>query len=168
MPDIIALSDLRTIGNLNNNVEARRVANGIYDAHVAAEKVLGRTGYALVYATHASYTDLMVYLKRYMVWTALLNAADEMHVEPDKAGILKPQSGNDFEAANNKDIAGLKATYRARQEAALERLIDHLETTEAYTWYGTTLEGEQRIETPNQTRGGFVFRKLAGQTTYRG
>ena len=166
MPDLIALADLQTITQLNSNVEARKVANAIADVHLEAEKVLGRTGYALVYTTPASYTALLAYLKPWMAWRVREIALPEFISEPEKAGMVKV-IGEGQEALTSSDKADQKALARDRSEARLDRLVEYLcDNVATYTWYNTNVSGEERIQGKNS--GGFIMRRSERQNTYRG
>jgi hypothetical protein len=169
MPDIIALSDLQTITNLNSNVEERKVKAGIVDAHREAKKVLGTTLYDLVYATPASYTTLIGYLKYFMAWRAKERAVFDMYAEPDKAGIYVKE-GNEHRALSGKELSELKSTYRSRADEYLEELIAYLDNNiDDYPEYEETVDCEERITSDNAKRpGGISFRKSTRQPRYRG
>ena len=167
MPDLIALADLQTITQLNSNVEARKVANAIADVHLEAEKVLGRAGYALIYATPASYTSLLTgYIKPWMAWRARELAYTDMMFEPERAGMVKVV-GEGQESVSRSEVADRKAQDRDRAEARLERLLDHLcDNPTLYPWYSATEGGEERIKTSGGS--GFILRRSERQNTYRG
>lgn len=180
MPDLIALSDLQTITNLNGNVEARKAAGGIEDAHLEVEKVLGRTGYALVYANaplfaaqgsdSAAYVTLLnSYIKPFMAWRARERGVEDMYAEPDKAGVYVKE-GNDHRAVNKGELMVMQARYAARADMRLERLLNHLEENKTtFTWFETNVNDEERINKDNTTGpSGISFRRASGQDTYRG
>ena len=166
MPDLIALADLQTITQLNSNVEARKVANAIADVHLECEKVLGRTGYALVYASPGSYTALLAYVKPWMAWRARELAYTDMMFEPERAGMVKVV-GDGQESVSRAEVADRKAQDRDRAEARLERLIEYLcDNVATYTWYTTNVNDEERINTSGGS--GFILRRSSRQDNYRG
>lgn len=168
MPSIITLADLQTITYLNSQVEARKVAPAIEDAHEACEKVLGRTGYALVYATHASYTALLAYVKPWMAWYAMERAYPDLYAEADKGGVFK-KSGEDYASVGGSDLSMKISTARSRAENKLERLQEYLEANIAtYTWYGTNVDGEERIDETTKAVAGISFHRSTQQDRYRG
>lgn len=180
MPDLIAKSDLVTITRLNSLVEDRKVANGIEDAHIELEKVLGKTGYALVYANAPSFsaqapnssayvTLLNSYIKPFMAWKAKERSTVDLYAEADKGGVFK-KSGNDYESVSRNELGMIQAEAGARADMRMERLIDHLESnTSIFTWYGTNVNGEERIDREStKSMGGISFRKSDRQQSYRG
>jgi hypothetical protein len=177
MPDLIAKSDLITMAALNSNVEDRKVTPGIEDAHRELRKILGVTGYDIVYAAAptfasldpntAAYVTLLGYIKRWMVWRAKECAVPDMAYDPDKAGIYVKE-GDEHRALRDKETATLTNTYGGRAARELELLLSHLQTnTAVFTWWTTTVEGEERI-TKQTTGGGFSLRKSTHQDSYRG
>lgn len=180
MPDLIALSDVQTIAKLNSLVETRKVAAGIEDAHLELEKILGRTGYALVYAnaptfaaqspSSAAYVTLLTsYIKPFMAWRAKQYALVDMHAEPEKAGVYK-KGGDEYDPLEKGELLMVEAKYAARADMRLDRLLVHLEENKSvFTWFDTTLDGEQRIDTTNaKSKMGISFRRASAQDTYRG
>lgn len=177
MPELITLSELRTIAKLNSNVEERRVAAAIEDAHIEAEKILGREGYALVYANAptftvqapnaAAYVTLLTgYLQPFMAWRAMQRAYPDLHAEADRAGVFT-KSGEDFAAVDNRGLATLQAAARDRAEARLERLLTYLQDNAAvFTWVNRSEASEERITKGNGA--GFIMRRSARQDHYRG
>ncbi len=178
MPDLIALSDLQTITKLNGSVEARRVGNGIQDAHLEIEKVLGRTGYGIVYAAAPSFTTLSPntaayvtlltdYIKPLMAWRAKQRSYPDLYAEADKAGVFS-KSGEDYSTVDPKALAILIANDRDRADERLQRLIEHLEAnTTVFTWYTTNVNGDPRI-TETKSTGGWSFRRARLQDPERG
>lgn len=180
MPDLIALSDVQTIAKLNANVEARKVDAAIADAHREVKKVLGKTGYTLVYANAPSFaaqgsnsaayvTLLTTYIKPFMAWRAKQRAIVDMYAEPDKSGVYK-KTGNDYEALGKGELQMVEGVYAGRANELLEDLLDHLEENEdVFTWFNETEEGEERIDKTNAKGvSGISFRRARGQDTYRG
>jgi hypothetical protein len=180
MPELIALSDLQTITELNTLVEIRKATACIKDAHLEVEKVLGRTGYALVYANaptfsaqspnSAAYVTLLNdYIKPFMAWRARQRGVWDMYAEPDRSGIYVKE-GNEHRAVSKSEMGGIQATYESRADSYLERLMVHLEENKStFTWYATTLDGEERInETNAKSVAGISFRRSTRQDTYRG
>lgn len=178
MPDLIALSDLRTIANLNANVEERRVKTGIEAAHLELEKIMGRTGYAIVCAGAPNYTGqganaaayvtmLTDYIKPFMAWRAKEVAFPDMYAEPDKAGVFV-KNGDDFRSVTGQELAlQIKQAERMASEYR-QRLIEHLgNNDDVFTWIDTNVDGEQRI-THSKPNGGFVIRRMTRQDSYRG
>ena len=168
MPDIISLSDLQTITRLNSQVEVRRVANGIDDAHRACKKVLGSTGYALVYADPSPFADLLTHLKPWMCWVARERGYPEQYADAEKGGVFT-KSGNDYGSVSGKDLSMLINTARTRAEEYLDELLEHLVNNRAtYTWYDTNVDGEERIDSSTKVEGGISFRRSVRQDNYRG
>lgn len=168
MPDLIAKSDIVTICSINTNVEERKLKPGIEDAHHALEKVLGTTGYALVYATPGDYADLVPLCKKYMAWFALDRAYPDLRAEADKGGVFT-KSGEDYTAVSDKGLALLQAQAKDRSDMWFTKLIDHLIANPiTYPWFGTNVDGEQRIDKTNKLAGGLSLRQSARQTPYRG
>jgi hypothetical protein len=177
MPDLIALTDLQDVANLNRNVEERRVKSGIEDAHLELEKVLGRTGYALVYANAPTFsaqapnaalyvTLLTDYIKPFMCWRSVQRAYVDMSAEADKAGVYK-KTGDDYRSVDDKELARLVGQARDRAEARLERLLTFVRDNDAvFTWMDTIQDSEERIT--RQNTGGFISRRSPRQTPYRG
>jgi len=166
MPDLIALSDIQTITQLNENVELRKVANAIADVHLEAEKVLGRTGYALVYATPGSYTALLAYLKDWMAWRVRELAVTDMVAEFERAGIVKVV-GQGQESLSRGEVSDQTTTARTRAQTRLDRLVEYLcDNVATYTWYTTNVDSEERIKGKNS--GGFIMRRSERQDQYRG
>lgn len=175
MPDLIAIADLRTITQLGDNVEERRMKAGIEDAHREVRKVLGRTGYDIVYAAapsfssmDAKYTTLLgTYLKPFMAWRAKQYSYGDNVAEIDKTGVFS-RSGEDYSTVSDKTLSLLIAQARTRAEDRLEDLLWYLEENRAtFTWYDTTVDGEER-QTTQTSVGGFVMRRARKQDPYRG
>jgi hypothetical protein len=179
MPDLIALTDLQTITGLNRNVEERRVKNAIEDAHRSLKKVLGRTGYAVIYDNAPTFTAqtpneaqyvalLTTYIKPYMAWLAKANAYPDLYAEADTAGVFT-KSGEDFSSVSGKDLSMLINTAKGRSEERRDDLIQYLQDNKAvFTWYDTTVPGEERIDQNTGTRAGISFRRSCRQDSYRG
>lgn len=168
MPDLITITDMQTLAGLNSLVEERKVKAAIEDAHDALKKVLGSTGYALVYASHGSYAALVALLKPWMAWYAKEKAVPDMYAEPDRAGIYVKE-GQDHRAVRANELAIVTNQYRDRAERKLALVIDHLiANPTTYPWYGTNVDGEERIDSSTRTSAGISFRKASGQTRYRG
>lgn len=180
MPDLIALSDLQTITKLNNAVEERKAGPCIEDVHIEVEKVLGKTGYALVYANaptfaaqgsgSATYVTLLnSYIKPFMAWRARERGIVDMYAEPDRAGVYVKE-GNEHRAVSRSELGMLQGQYAARADMRLERLLKYLEDNKAvFTWFAEEVEGEDRITTTNSAGpSGISFREGRSQETYRG
>lgn len=180
MPDMISISDLQTITQLNAGVEDRKAASCIVDAHLELEKVLGKTGYAIVYAAAPSFTTLAPnasayvtllnsYIKPFMAWRARERGLWDMYAEPDRAGIYVNE-GDEHRAVRSSEMTGLEQTYGARASERLKRLIDHLcDNTSTFTWYTTNVNGEERIDKTNsKSVAGLSFRRAERQDHYRG
>ena len=177
MPELITITELQTIAQLNTNVEARGVAAAIEDAHLEAEKVLGREGYALVYANAptftaqapnaAAYVTLYTgYLQPFMAWRAKQKAYVDTYGEIDRAGVFK-KSGDDYQSLDDKELARQIAQARDRAEARLERLLTYLnDNATVFTWFTSSEDSEERITNPGA--GGFIARRSARQQSYRG
>lgn len=178
MPDLIAITDIRSLANLNSNVEERRVKTGITAAHLELEKILGRTGYAIVYGGATSYagqganaaayvTLLNSYIKPFMAWRALEVAYPDLYAEADRAGVFV-KDGDDFRSVNGQELAlKIKQAERMASEYR-QRLIEHVrENDNVFTWLDTNVDGEQRI-TNGRPTGGFVLRRVSRQDSYRG
>lgn len=178
MPDLIALADLRSIANLNAGVEERRVKTGITAAHLELEKILGRTGYAIVYgeapnyagqgSNASAYTTLLTsYIKPFMAWRALEVAYPDLYAEADRAGVFV-KDGDDFRSVNGQELA-LKIKQAERMSSEYrQRLMEHVrENDSVFTWLDTNVDGEQRITNARPT-GGFVLRRVSRQDSYRG
>lgn len=170
MPDLIALADLQTVCGLNSQVEARKVVNGIADAHRALKKVLGSTGYELVYATPGDYTELIAYTKPYMCWYAMEKSYPDLFAEADRAGVhVKTDPNSGYQAVSASQLSMKVNAARDRAESFLEELIHYLiNNPSLYAWYGTNVDGEQRIGTSTRTSGGFSLRRSRRQDSYRG
>lgn len=180
MPDLINIEDLRTITKMNSLVEERKAASGIEDAHLEVEKVLGRTGYALVYANAPAFASQGVdapkyvkllndYIKPFMAWRARERGIVDMYAEPDRSGIYV-KDGNDHRAVSRSELSMLQAGYAARADMRLDRLRDHIKENEStFTWFGVNVNNEDRIDDRNAGNvAGISFRKSRSQSTYRG
>lgn len=175
MPDLIAKSDIVALTNLNNLVEERKLKNGIAAAHLQIEKILGRTGYAAIYAAAPAFSGdatglsalLTGYIKPLMAWRARQLAYLDMHAEADRGGVFT-KSGEDYATVDAKTLSMLIANARDMADEYQDRLIQRLEDNKAvWTWYTTTVTGEERMTTQRQA-GGFSFRRSAKQDAYRG
>jgi|GEM_PF-6531284 len=168
MPDLITITDVREITGLNSLVEERKLKAGIEDAHRAMKKVLGLTGYALVYATPGNFIVLVLLLKPWLAWSAREMAMPEMLAEADRGGIFK-KGGQDYTPVSARDYAMLTNAARGRAESRLEDVIHHLiNNASTYTWYGINVDGEERINNNTKVAGGISFRRATGQDPYRG
>lgn len=179
MPDLIAHSELATLCMLNSLVEERKTKASIQDAHRELKKILGRTGYALVYANaptfaaqgadSAAYVTLLTtYIKPFMAWRVKQRATIDLHMEADRGGFYK-KGGQDYTPVSSSELNKAEAVAQTRADALQEDLLDHLEENKAvFTWMDTVVENEERIDKKNRTMGGISFRKGSGQTTYRG
>lgn len=180
MPDLIALADLQTITGLNDLVELKKTSQGIEDAHLEVEKVLGRTGYALVYANaplfaaqgadSAAYVTLLnSYIKPFMSWRARQYSLTDQFAGVERAGVFV-KSGNDYRSVGSNELMVMQAQYAARADMRLERLLNHLEENKTtFTWFETNVNDEERINKDNTTGpSGISFRRASGQDTYRG
>lgn len=177
MPDLISITELRSIGKLNANVEERRVSAAIEDVHLELEKVLGRAGYALVYANAptfsaqspntALYTTLYSsYIQPFMVWRAMQRAYVDMSSEADRAGVYK-KTGDDYRSLDDRELSRLIAQARDRAEVRLERLMVFLDDNKTvFTWLETVEDSEERVT--KQYTGGFIARRSKRQDNYRG
>ena len=180
MPDLIVHSDLVSLTKLNSLVEERKTASCIQDAHLEVEKILGRTGYALVYANapaftaqapnSAAYVTLLTdYIKPFMAWRARQRGVWDMYAEPDKAGIYVKE-GQEYRAVRSSEMGGLESTYASRADEYRDRLLVHLEENKTvFTWFTENVTGEERIDKGN-TGGisGVSFRRSKHQDTFRG
>lgn len=175
MPDLIAIADLRTIAQLGDNVEERRMKAAIEDAHLEVEKILGRTGYAIVYAAAPTFTGLDAkyatlltgYLKPFMCWRAKQYSYGDNVAEIDKTGVFS-RSGEDYSTVSDKTLSLLISQSRTRAEERLERLLGYLnDNRTTFTWMDTTASGEER-QTEQTSVGGFVMRRARKQDPYRG
>lgn len=180
MPDLIDKEDLVSITRLNNLVEVRKCASGIEDAHIEVEKVLGRTGYALIYENAPDFaaqgTDapkyvklLEKYIKPFMAWRARERGIVDQYAEPDKAGVYV-KDGNDHRSVSRSELSMVQAGYAARADMYSERLRDHIKENEStFTWFGVNVNNEDRIDDRNAGNvAGISFRKSRSQSTYRG
>ena len=180
MPELIDIEDLRTITKMNSLVEVRKAASGIEDAHLEVEKVLGRTGYALIYENAPAFAAqgsdapkyvklLNDYIKPFMAWRARERGIVDMYAEPDKAGVYVKE-GNEHRSVTRGELSMVQAGYAARADIRLERLLDHLRENKAtFTWFGTNVHNEERINERNSASSiGVSFRKSRSQHTYRG
>lgn len=179
MPDLIAHSELETLCLLNKGVEGRKTKASIQDAHRELKKVLGRTGYALVYANaptfaaqtpdSALYVTLLTdYIKPFMAWRVKQRATVDMFAEADKAGTYK-KGGQDYVPVSASELNKLEAVAQGRADTLLEDLLEHLEENKAvFTWLETSVHNEERITKANKTMGGVSFRPSSKQDTYRG
>lgn len=177
MPDLIALADVQSIAMLNSLVEDRRVAAAIEDAHLELEKVLGREGYALVYANApafaaqapnaATYSALLTsYIKPFMCWRAKQKAYVDMYAEADKAGVYV-KTGDDYQSVSGKDLGMIVNQAKDRAEVRLERLLTYLnDNLTVFTWMDNSEDSEERITKQNE--GGFIMRRSTRQDNYRG
>lgn len=179
MPDLIAHSELASLCQLNSLVESRKTAGSIQRVHRELKKVLGRTGYALVYANAPTFTALAPnasayvtlltdYIKPFMAWRVKQRATMAMFAEADKGGTYK-KSGNDYVSLSLGELNKLEADAQSQADELLEELIDHLEENdEVFTWLSTDVENEERITKENQSIAGISFRKGNSQDPYRG
>lgn len=179
MPDLIAHSELATLCQLNSLVEARKTTAAIADAHRELKKVLGRTGYALVYAAAPAFTTLAPntsayvtlltdYIKPFMAWRAKQRATVDMFAEADRGGTYK-KGGQDYVPVSNSELGKLESVAQSRADAYLEELIDHLnENKSVFTWIDTSVENEERITDQNRSVSGISFRRSNRQDPYRG
>lgn len=177
MPDLIALADVQTIAQLNNLVEARRVDASIEDAHLEVEKVLGREGYALVYANapmfaaqspnSALYVTLLTsYIKPFMAWRAKQKAFVDVYGEAERAGVFT-KSGDDYSTVDSRGLSMMVNQAKDRAEVRLERLLVFLNDNVAvFTWMDESDDSEERITKQNE--GGFIMRRSTRQDNYRG
>ena len=178
MPDLIAHEDLISIANLNSLVEARKTKNGIDDVHRELKKILGSTGYAIVYDNAPSYAaqapntalyiELYGYIQRFMAWKALQLGTIDLFAETDKAGTFK-KSGEDYAAVTQRELSQIENTRQGRAEARLEDLLYFLRNNETvFTWYGTNVNDEERITLSSRSTAGISFRRAIKQDPYRG
>lgn len=179
MPDLIVYTDVHTLTNLNDQVEERKLKSGIAAAHIELEKVLGRTGYALVYANAPSFTslspntayylELQTRAKLFLAWKARQRSTIALAMEADRGGMFKRQ-GETFQSLGSSDLKAVDSDAESYASVYLERLIDYLcENKTVFTWYTTNVEGEERIDKTNTKNvGGISFRRANGQETYRG
>lgn len=179
MPDLIAHIELETLCMLNKGVEDRKTKAAIQDAHRELKKVLGRTGYDIVYAAAPTFTTLApntaayltlttTFIKPFMAWRVKQRATFDMFAEADRGGTYK-KGGQDYVPVSSGELNKLEAVAQTRADALLEDLIDHLEENkETFTWWETSLPGEERITEKNRSIAGISFRKSTRQQTYRG
>jgi len=177
MPDLIALADVQTIAKLNSLVEPRFVEGGIEDAHLEVEKVLGREGYALVYANAPTFaaqapnaalyvTLLTGYIKPFMAWRAKQKTYIDAIGDIERAGVFV-KSGDDYTNVNDSTLSKMIAQTRDRAEIRLERLLVFLNDNVAvFTWMDESEDSEERITKQNE--GGFIMRRSTRQDNYRG
>jgi hypothetical protein len=170
MPDLITRQTLIDTCGLNSGVEERKLKNGIADAHRAFRKVLGRTGYDLVYATPASYTALMAYATPFLAWYAMEKSYPDLYAEADRAGVFtKSEPNSGYSSVSGRDLALKTNSARDRANEFRQELSEYLKNNPTlYPWYKTTLEGEERIDGDTKSGGGFSFRKAGKQQGYRG
>lgn len=179
MPDLITYTDIHTLTNLNSLVEERKLKSGIRAAHLELEKVLGRTGYAIVYAAAPSFTalapnaalyvSLLGYIKPWLAWKARERSTVALYAEADKGG-LYIKGGQDYTPVPVKGLEMIEADAAAYASDELKRLLTFIdENRTVFTWYDTVVEGEERIDTSN-TKGipGISFRKAKAQYRDRG
>ncbi len=179
MPDLIEHSELETLCQLNGLVEEIKTKAAIADAHRELKKVLGRTGYALVYANApdftaqapnaAAYVTLLTdYIKPFMAWRTKQRATVDMFAAADRGGTFK-KSGEDYVSVSQGELSKLESIAMSRADSLLEELIDHVnENDEVFDWISTNVENEERITDSNRTMGGISFRRSARQDPYRG
>ena len=177
MPNLINITDMQVIAKVNALVEPRFLDAAIEDAHLEVEKVLGREGYALVFAnapsfaaqapSAATYATLLTgYLKPFMCWRAKQKAYVDLAADMDKAGVFR-KSGADYESADDRTIGRSSNQSKDRAEVRMERLLVYLnDNLDVFTWMDNSEEGEERIA--KQNVGGFIVRRSPRQDTYRG
>jgi len=178
MPDLIAHADLETLTGLNGLVESRKTKASIEDAHRELKKILGSTGYAIVYDNAPSYVaqspntalyvELYGYIRKFMSWKVLQYATIDMFIETDRGGTFK-KSGEDYVAVSQRELSQIENTRQGRAEARLEDLLYFLRNNETvFTWYGTNVNDEERITLSNRSTAGISFRRAIKQDPYRG
>jgi hypothetical protein len=72
-------------------------------------------------------TDLMRYIKPFLVYGTLLNSFGQLHYSVTNKGVQKLQDSNAVNA-DRGDIAALKSTYTSKVDAYKARLIDYMAT----------------------------------------
>jgi GR25 family glycosyltransferase involved in LPS biosynthesis len=179
MPDLIAHSELATLCQINSLVEARKTTAAIADAHRELKKVLGRTGYAIVYAAAPTFTTLAPnaaayvtlltdYIKPFMAWRAKQRATVDMFAEADRGGTYK-KGGQDYVPVSASELSKIESIAQSRADSLLDDLIEHInENRSVFTWIDTNVENEERITDTNRTVAGVSFRRSERQDPYRG
>lgn len=178
MPDLITHAELISIANLNALVEDRKTKNGIEDAHRELKKILGSTGYTIVYdnapsfvaqgSNTALYIELLAYVKKFLAWKSLQHGTIDLFIESDRGGTFK-KSGDDYSAVTKGELSQLETQRQGRAEARLEDLLYFLRKNESvFTWFNTSEPYEERITMNNISSGGISFRKSRAQTPFRG
>lgn len=169
MADLITRTDIQATCGLSQNVEDRKLTPWILQAHRRLEKILGRTGYALLQSETLAaepWASMTTHLKEYLCWTAYELAWPGFVVEVDRAGVFRAKSDK-ADKATVDEFGMTLNSVRSSREVAQERLLLHLEENAAgFDWYGEQDGMEERITDTN--RAGIVFRKGSKQTPYRG
>ncbi|MGF7075346.1 hypothetical protein [Mucilaginibacter sp. 3215] len=74
-------------------------------------------------------TELLRYIKPFMLYGALLNSLNPLHYKVSNKGVQKLNDDN-ASTADKSDIDALRSTYLAKKDAYKKRLIDYIKTDE--------------------------------------
>lgn len=171
---LLTLDDVRTICGLQQGVENRKLESARDTAHQNLRKIMGVTGYNLLIAkveadntlaTEPVWKALMDgtgtrggSIKKYLARLTHYMALTDLHSEPTKTG-FQAKSGDGYETVDSRTLgmheSRKRDAYQLEEELLLAEIQNNLST---YTWYSSTVAGEDRI-TKARRSGGFVFDK---------
>ncbi|WP_121811007.1 DUF6712 family protein [Mucilaginibacter kameinonensis] len=138
----ISVDYLKENSIIQANVEEKILSQAILEfQELELEELIGSTVYKrlsneVVSATTISgYTipdvdsDLLRYIKPFMLYGSLLNSLNPLHYKVSNKGVQKLNDDN-ATTADKSDIDALRSTYTTKKDAYKKRLLDYLKTDE--------------------------------------
>lgn len=165
MANVITLANVRSICGIVSLVEDHKLQPWLNEAEVRLEKILGRTGMALLRAdaSAAPWPTLLPFINPYLAWQTFLLAVPSMHSQPTRNGWHAKggqEGGETYEPIDPKTLAMNESSIKTALEGREDRLIAEL-VAGNYTWYTTNVTGEERITDPGNV--GISFRRSRWQ-----
>ncbi len=174
MANVITLATVRSICGIVSLVEDHKLQPWLNEAEVRLEKILGRTGMALLRAAkladptfalagNSDWLALKEHFEAFLAWQTFLLAIPSIHSQPTRNG-WHAKGGNDggetYEPIDPKTLGMNESSVRTALEGREDRLLSEL-VAGNYSWYTTNVTGEERITEPGNV--GISFRRSRWQ-----
>lgn len=174
MANVITLATVRSICGIVSLVEDHKLQPWLNEAEVRLEKILGRTGMALLRAAKASdanfaqtanadWLALREHFEAFLAWQTYHLALPGLHSQPTRNGMHAKggvEGTETFEPIDQKTLAMHESSIRTSLESRTDRLVSELENGN-FSWYGTQVAGEERINSSGSP--GISFRRARHQ-----